>query len=225
MGITVDELAKLHPRLYHMAHRDSWASIKKHGLLSTSALLDLFEKNGEEREVLETRHRPDSVTITHPARGAAVIRDQKPMSDEGLRRSLGLSGLQPIDWYRILNSKVFFWLTQERLTRLLGASAYRGDEHCVLTVDTRSILTDHEKDIRLSPINSGCTKPFPWPRGNDTFLPMSDYQFGDWFRKRAGKDPVVEVAVEQGIREITKYVLRVELRQEARISKVLYVKE
>ena len=225
MGVTVDELAKLYPRLYHMAHRDSWASIQKHGLLSTSALLDLFEKNGEEREKLETRHRPDSVTITHPAIGAAVIRDQKPMSDEGLRRSLSLSGLQPIDWYRILNSKVFFWLTEERLTRLLGASAYREDEHCVLTVDTRSILTDHDKDVRLSPINSGCTKPFPWPRGSDTFLTMSDYPFGDWFRKRAGNDPVVEVAVEQGVREITKYVLRVELRQEARISKVLYVKE
>jgi hypothetical protein len=191
-----------------------------------SALLDLFEKNGEEREKLETRHRPDSVAITHPTRGdAAVIRDQEPMSDESLRRSLGLSGLEPIDWYRILNSKVFFWLTEERLTRLLGASAYREDEHCVLTVDARSILSDHEKDIRLSPINSGCTKPFPWPRGNDTFLKMSDYPFGDWFKKRAGVDPVVEVAVEQGVREITKYVLRVELRQVARISKVVYVKE
>jgi hypothetical protein len=29
MGITANELAKLYPRLYHMAHRDSWASIQK----------------------------------------------------------------------------------------------------------------------------------------------------------------------------------------------------
>jgi hypothetical protein len=225
MGITVNELARLYPRLYHMAHRDSWASIQEHGLLSTSALLDLFEKNGEEREKLETRHRPESVTITHPVGSAAVVRDQKPMSDEGLRRALGSSGLAPADWYRILNSKVFFWLTEERLARLLGANAYREDEHCVLTVDTRSILADHENDVRLCPINSGCTKPFPWPRDGDTFLTMTDYPFEDWFRRRAGHDPVVEVAIEQGVRDITKYVLRVELRQEARISTVLYVKE
>jgi hypothetical protein len=206
-----------------MAHRDSWPSIQKYGLLSTSALLDLFEKGGREREKIETQHRPESVTITHSVRGAAVIRDQKPMSDESLRRCL--ESLEPDEWYRILNSKVFFWVTEERLTRLLSARAYCGDEHCVLTLNTRSVLEDHVGQINLSPINSGCTRPFPHPRGVDTFLAPNDYPFAEWVRKRSGKDPVVEVAVEQGVRDIAKHVLRVEIRQVSRVSRVVYVKE
>lgn len=225
MGITAEELAKLYPRLYHMAHRDSWAGIQELGLLSTTALLDSYEKKGQEREKLESQHRPESVTITHPNRRNAVIRDQKPMSDESLRRALKSSGLEPSDWYRTLNSKVFFWLTEERLIRLLGADAYRNDEHCVLTIDTLTIVTDHKYDVRLSPINSGCTKPYPWPRGNDTFLTMNEYPFNEWNRKRGGNDPVVEVAIEKGVPDVTKYVLRAEIRQGTEISKVVYAKE
>ena len=38
------------PRLYHMAEAGSWPSIKERGLLSTTALLDLFELEGESRD-------------------------------------------------------------------------------------------------------------------------------------------------------------------------------
>jgi hypothetical protein len=52
-------------------------------------------------------HRPESVTITHPAYGSAVIRDQKPMRDSALLKCLD-KGLTPADWYRTLNRRVFF---------------------------------------------------------------------------------------------------------------------
>lgn len=224
MGITAAELAKRYPCLYHMAQRDSWPGIQELGLLSTTALLDLYDKKGQEREKLESKHRPESVPITHPGRRDAVIRDQKPMSDESLRRALKDSGLEPSDWYRILNAKVFFWLTEERLTRLLTAAAYREDKHCVLTVETSAMLAHYEQEVRLSPINSGCTKPYPWPRGKHTFLTMGDYPFDEWIRKRGGVDPIVEVAVEKGVPDITKYVSRVEIRQGAEISEVVYAK-
>lgn len=108
--------------------------------------------------------------------------------------------------------------------RLLGADAYREDEHCVLTVDTRSLLCDHAKAVRLSPINSGCTKPFPWPRGAETFLSMDEYPFEEWHRKRRGNDPVVEVAVEGGVPDIAKYVLRAERRRLEKICEVIHPK-
>jgi hypothetical protein len=41
--VTDEELAQLvtdNPVLFHMAERGSWDSIREHGLLSTSALLD-----------------------------------------------------------------------------------------------------------------------------------------------------------------------------------------
>jgi len=54
--VTDAELAELLqdcPTLYHMAERGSWPSIREHGLLSTSALLDLYGKQGAEREAIE----------------------------------------------------------------------------------------------------------------------------------------------------------------------------
>ena len=45
----------LFPRLYHATDGGAWNSIKKHGLLSTTSLLDFYEIRGEERLALESR--------------------------------------------------------------------------------------------------------------------------------------------------------------------------
>src|SRR5882762_11831030 len=95
-GITPNELSGRFPRLYHMAQLGSWTSIQKHGLLSTTALLDLFESRGDERFRIESCHRPESIPIVHPIHGRAVIRDQKPMSDRSVRKAL-VGGLKPAD--------------------------------------------------------------------------------------------------------------------------------
>ena len=47
----VDAFIARHPRLYHMAEAGSWPQIERGGLLSTSALLDRFGYEGEERFV------------------------------------------------------------------------------------------------------------------------------------------------------------------------------
>jgi hypothetical protein len=211
MGVSPNTLAARFPRLYHMAEPGSWPSIQRHGLLSTNALLDLFEVHGDARDQLAARHRPDSVAIRHAVHGGAVIRDQKPMDDRGLVRALG-GGLTPAEWYRILNDKVFFWLSAERLERLLSARAYRHRRQTVLTVDTASLLARHAERVLLSPINSGCTKPMPQPRGRDTFLPLADYPFEEWDRDRKRKDPVVELTVTYAVPDIRDFVVRVEER-------------
>jgi uncharacterized protein DUF7002 len=208
MGIKPDEIAGLFPRLYHMAQLGSWPCIERHGLLSTSALLDLFEVGGTDRERIESTHRPESIPIRHPLHGAAVIRDQKPMSDAGLRRALR-DGMTPEGWYRSLNSRVFFWLTEDRLQKLLNARAYRKDRHTVLTIETRLLLQRHEDRISLSPINSGCTMPFPQPRGASTFLRPSQYPFDEWRRKRLTHDSIVELAVDYGVEDVRDVVLEV----------------
>jgi hypothetical protein len=207
-GISSEELARLFPRLYHMAQNGSWASIHRHGLLSTSALLDLFEINGRQRQSIEAQHRPESISIQHEVHGSAVIRDQKPMSDSGLVRALQ-DGISPEQWYRSLNSRVFFWLTDERLKRLMEAKAYRTQRHTVLTVDTHRLLTRHSASVSLSPINSGCTKPFPRPRGNDTFLRMTEYPFASWRTKRPLRDSIVELAVDFGVPDVSDVVIEV----------------
>ncbi len=189
-----------------MAEADTWESIKKYGLLSTSALLDKFEITGAERFKIESQHRPECVQINHPKYGLAVIRDQKPMSNETIQKCL--TDMTPQQWYECLNRKVFFWLTRERLMTMLNARAYRDRVHCVIIIKTLGFLKAHLECISLSPMNTGCTRPRPWPRGSETFQRFSKYPFAE----RMGRhlQLVVEMAVDYEVQNIEKYVVRVE---------------
>jgi hypothetical protein len=206
--MTVDELLASYPRLWHMAMDGSWPSIEKHGLLSTSALLDLYSYTGDERHAIEAAHRPRSIPIKAKGLPGAIVRDQKPMSNGALEKCL-LDGLKPEDWYRKLNQKCFFWLSRTRLRRLLGAKAYRADPQVVLTVDTATLLNANLKSVLLSPYNSGSTIMNPVKRGDDTFLPVADYNFADWKRKRGGAGAVVELVITRGVPDIRDHVLAV----------------
>ena len=198
--------------LYHMAERGSWDSIKERGLLSTSALLDVYSVSEPVREKIERQHRPQSVEIEVDGLPKAVVRDQMPMSDAGLRRCLP-DHLLPEDWYTLLNAKVFFWLSQNRLCRLTGARAYRDREHDVLEVDTRSLVEAHREKIWLCPMNSGCTKPFPHPRDEGIFARISDYPYSCWRRRRVRGERAVELAVDYSVRDVCAHVRRVVVMQ------------
>jgi Family of unknown function (DUF7002) len=82
--VTEDEFAARFPRVYHVAEAGSWPGIARHGLLSTSALLDLYGVDGGLRERLEGRRRAETHVLEDPEHGRAVLRDQKPLSEEKL---------------------------------------------------------------------------------------------------------------------------------------------
>ena len=207
--MTGEELLRDAPRLHHMAEDGAWPSIRRHGLLSTSALLDLYGVEGAARDAIEARRRPAGVPLSRDGLPGAVVRDQRPLSDAGLRRCLD-DGLSPADWYRILNARAFFWPSAARLRRLLGARAYRGQAQTVLTLDTASLLAVHGARVELSPINSGATI-FGGPRrGRRTFLPLADYPFAAWRAKRPAGEGVVEVTVPGGVRDAADHVVLVE---------------
>ena len=203
-----------------MAEANCWSSVQKHGLLSTTALLDLFEIKGKARISLESEHRSESVEIHHPKFGNAVIRDQKPMRENSLKSCL--SGMKPKQWYETLNGQVFFWLTPERVTTLLTARAYRGRKHTVLTVDAARLLERHLAKVRLSPINSGSTIYKPQPRGPSTFHEMSDYPFGERRKLRGLANAIAEFSVNYAVQDIADLVLRVEHRKGTKILEILY---
>jgi len=222
--VTEDELQELVgdcPVLYHMAQRNSWQSIQRHGLLSTTALLDLFEIEGQERVAIEQTRRPAGVYVEHPQLGQAVVRDQIPMDDNGLRRCLR-DNLTPADWYLMLNERVFFWLTRARLLKLLNAGAYAREAHDVLEIDTVSLIAAHRDHITLCPMNSGCTKPFPHPRGLDTFTSIDQYPYQDWKRKRRRGERVVELSVMGGVPDIVQHVRRVVVMQRDETLELIY---
>ena len=218
--MTNDELAELlatHPTLYHMAERGSWPHIRAHGLLSTTALLDLYKVSGEKRLEVEERHRPNKMPISSPDLPNAVVRDQIPMSDGGLVRCLP-PHMAPSDWYKILNSKVFFWLRRERLVTMLKADAYREDAHDVLEVNSQALVDVYRDRLWLSPMNTGCTKPYPHPRDEQTFSRIPDYPYG----RRPKRERAVELAIDYAVPDIEKFVKRVvEMRRETEI-RIIY---
>jgi hypothetical protein len=207
--------------LYHMAERGSWGSIQKHGLLSSSAILDLLDIPTRDRHRYERIHRPEKTTLRDPKLGTFVLRDQKPMNDERLAWCLQ-DRLKPSDWYGILNSKIFFWVSEERLRIMLGARAYRDEEHDVLTIDTEPLIRAHHRNVRLTHMNTGNTFPYPANRGHNTFKTIEEYP-----TRRDGITPspeVVELVVEGGITDIASYVLRVDQMKGPHIARSIYMR-
>ncbi len=137
-----------------------------------------------------------------------MVRDQLPLTDAGLVRCLE-DGLSPEDWYRTLNAKVFFWLTRERLLKLLNAGSYRLQKHDVLSLDTKLMLEAYREEIWLCPMNSGATSRFVHRRGNRTFRRIADYPYAHWREKRKRGQRVVEFAVDYAVRDIGRLVTRV----------------
>src|SRR2546422_8127706 len=181
-----DHLIKSYPKVYHMAELGSWPNIRKRGLFSTTALLDLFDIKGDERSRLESEWRPRSVKINHAIQGSAVIRDQGPMPENELQGLL--IGMEPREWYELINGKTFFWADMYGLRKLLGAVRYRNRAHDVLTVDTRLLLERHMSRITLTDQNSGSTIS-KRPRGRETFRSVGE------FDQRFVKEVAVEYSV------------------------------
>jgi hypothetical protein len=196
------------PPFTHMAETDSWPLILRHELLSTTALLDLLNCPADQRELIESRRRPEKVHLCDAEVVSITIRDQKPMSDSALRRVL-TSGT-PEEWYQLLNRKVFFWPNRDRLETFLAASAYCDSEQIVITVDTGQLLADYREKFCLSSINSGATLYNPPRRGPETFVRVADYPFEYWRRRRRSPSrAVAEIAVEGGVTNIDRYATEV----------------
>ena len=208
--LTAAYISSRWPRLYHMAEAGSWPSIQAHGLLSTSALLDLFQITGGQREMIEATRRPESVAIEHPVHGTAWIRDNKPINETVLRRTL--VGMSEAEWYRTLNRRVFLWLTTDRLDRLRNAPPYRDREHDVLTLDTAALLDRLGDVVELAHLNTGAVHPSAnYPRGKGTFMPISTYT---WRQRVAAspREPIVELTVPYAVPDVEAFILDVTTR-------------
>ena len=202
----LDEVLADCPHLYHMAERGAWEGIRQNGLLSTSALLDLYGVHGARRFALESQRRKEIAPLQAPGLPVAKLRDQCAMDDSGLDRCLE-GGMVPRQWYERLNGMVFFWLKKSRLDRLSGAKAYRDGEREVLVLNSRRFVTEYRDTVWLCPMNSGATKPKkkPHPRGPDTFSRIDDYPYS---QRRRG-ERVVELCVDDRIADVTPFVERV----------------
>ena len=56
-------------------------------------------------------------------------------------------------------------------------------------------------------MNTGCTRPMPFPRGRDTFLSLDEYPYEE--RRKRGLEPVVELSILGGVPDIAEFTKRV----------------
>jgi hypothetical protein len=190
-----------------MASLGSWPSIRKHGLLSALALVDLFEIEEPRRTNLLCKQRTRSEPISHPIHGTAWLRDQKPLSAKNLARCL--TDCKAKTWYRILNQRVFFWLDRDRLLTLMSASEYIKRPHTILHINAAELVRHYAKKIELAHMNTGNTRPYPHPRGRATFRKLRKYPYAE--RERLSDySAIVELTITHGVEDIRKYVQKVE---------------
>lgn len=196
-----DTLVAKYPRLFHMAEDGSWPSIKEHGLLSTSAMLALYNYTGGACTRIESEWRPCKITISCDEFDDAVIRDQIPMPPERLKQCLP-EDMPVSEWYRCINERVFFWVTWLNLKWFLAAKAYFKQPHLVVSIDTGRLLRRYQNQVSLSAINTGSTYPKkgqdrPEPRSRETFKRISDFH----------RPFITELTVDQGVHDICDFAL------------------
>jgi hypothetical protein len=182
-----NKVAAKYPRLYHMSEKRNWDSICRHGLLSTTALLDLFEYKQQSRFEIESQLRIKEYVISHPIHGTAFVRDQDPMRDrpeEGIYLDKCLVGITAQEWFEFLNRKVFFWTDQTGLGYMLGAKLYRSRSHYIITLDTQSLLARYSDKVSLSSLNSGSLYR-KQERSLDTFQSLDQYHRMRWVTELA----------------------------------------
>ena len=186
-----------HPRLYHLAEPGGWLGIQRHGLLSTSALLNLYEVRGRKRRALESTRRSATTKLTRNGLPDAFVRDQKPMSDRTLRDCLP-ADISPQQWYEFLNRKVFFWPCRDRLVRM--SKAYADASREVIIVDTRALVDVYRDSIWLSHMNSGSSIPWKHKRSYETFQRIAGYPY------RLRGRTAAELCVDNAVLDVDRFV-------------------
>ena len=141
------------------------------------------------------------------------IRDQLRMPATALRACL--IGMEPADWYALMNSRVFFSLDPIRLNRLRGGCEPR--PQVVLILDTAGLMAGYAGRASVTPINSGHALRRAARRGAGTFVPYGAWVESGWaseaarlgIRERSKSHRPVELAIAGAIPDVMRYVVAV----------------
>ena len=210
--MTAAEISARHPRLFHVTEPGGWDGIRRHGLLSTEALL---RRAGLPEAAVGSRIRrlrPVPETIDCATLGRIVLNDNSPLNAKKLASCLD-DGLAPADWIAMLNQRVFFWADERRCHGLRDAKAGTGKARPreVLVFDTASLLSAHFDRVEIAPFNTGNTLRVPVRRGRATFTSLGDVIYAEWRQRRSPPkrtaDKIVEIVVRDGVPDIADHLI------------------
>lgn len=195
---------------YHLAHTSNLPNIRKHGLLSTSKLVETLGIPVAEQRKIVNEHRPKCITLCD----SVVIRDQSPMPPSALAKTLP-PNMKPTDWYKLMNSFIFFWPSLERVERHRAAHQKLNADLSLMVFDAAKMIQDHGDKLFVSPINTGFALRKAANRSEKTsFVPYHEYMTSGWpveanGTKRASSSLPVEVAIKDSF-PLESYLIRVE---------------
>lgn len=204
------DIENLPPVIYHLAESCNWESIKKQGLLSTCNLVNASELEEKDKHTILTTQRIESVILPN----GTLIRDQIPMPPNSLEKCL--IDMTSFQWYKLLNSKIFFWGSIDRLNKHIKAC--KGREQIVMFIDTKKLLNRYKSNTYLTPFNTGNSKRKAARRGKSTFVPYNIFIKKRWeteygllkIKPRNNKHSPVEIIVDDRISDIFDYVIKFE---------------
>ena len=192
--------------VYHLLDERNWAAVQAQGLLSTAGLA---ERSGPEAVARLGLQRLQGEQLAC----GAYIRDQRPMPPAALDRCLA-GGLRAADWYRLLNSRVFFWIDRDRLDRQRRACGSTPQR--VLVVDAERMLHVHGQAAAVTPINTGNAMRAAAARNLSTFVPYPRWVRDAWASEHTGGSSrpashrPVELTVADAVPDILDYIIRME---------------
>ena len=166
--MTPTQFSKLYPKLYHLTFASNLEGIRANGLQSAAALADLHAFDPSEREATLDKRRLCIQTLH-----GVTLRDQHTAPDAKMKSCLVKITIP--EWFALLNSKTFFFLSRDKALRL--AETYSAYENLLLEVDTAKLLATHARHTTLCRINPGGFLYNPRPRGRASFIPLADFAY------------------------------------------------
>ncbi|MGB3870864.1 MAG: hypothetical protein WA937_15520 [Flavobacteriales bacterium] len=173
------QFAKRNPFLYHLTASTNAPQIVRSGtLLSTASIARLAIQDAGQRKSFVQERRPEHVVLS--GNGSSYsIRDQRPISMTVLDRSL-TPGLRAGDFIELLNGRVFFWPTINRLRR--HYDRYTLESPVILRVKSTALI-ELNPHVQLARLNTGATRCHPKyggnapTRGKGTFIPPDELDY------------------------------------------------
>ncbi len=195
---------KLPTQMFHLAEEENWPSIKRYGLLSAEKLM--LRSNTSH---LLNSYRMERTVLSD----GTIIRDQKPIPPKALERCL--IGMHPAEWYRLLNSKIFFWFDPDRVNRQKKACG--ANRQKVMIIGTEHLLSKYAEAASVTPFNTGNARRKPAPRSRDTFVPYTAWLKSAWKTEAEGlgkhsrprSHKPVELTLNDSVPDIMDFVIDV----------------
>lgn len=190
--MTAEEFIARYPVLYHRSPSVNAAGISRHGLLSVTALLQLYAVGAKRAAAIERDRAKVGILVKppneHPDWPPILIGDQHQINPAQM--AAALDGVTPEEWRKELNARVFFWPTVERLA--VHQKAYAAMPSVLYEIDSAKLLTRHGERLRVARINTGFFRRTPAMRSRATYQRLADF-------RHDAKNRIAEVSVLDGV--------------------------